>query len=517
MHLRTLALWSTATTFAAASQHDQLAQHPITTPDRLHLATQTKNIAIIGAGSAGASTAYYLRNYTSHLSLPVNLSITVFERNSYVGGRSTTVDVHDVPSEPVELGASIFVTVNQNLVNAAEAFNLCTSSPDTTVYSQSKARLPALGIYDGSSMVLTMQNPGSWWENAKLLWRYGTAPISTLRLTRATVGTFLQMYEAPVFPFRSLTQVALDLGLVDVTAVTGEEFLEQNGVGGDFGREVVQASTRVNYAQDLNRIHGLETMVCMAAEGAMSVEGGNWRIFESMINASGADLRLETQVGLVKKDDDRKWTLSSTGNDGSMSVETFDEVVLAAPMQYSGISFPIGTPKHKVDKIPYVDLHVTLFTSKHSLSPMAFGLAARELVPQAVLTTLPKDGQGTPPEFQSISLLREVINPHNHQTEYLYKVVSMREPDSTFFGRILGLGDLQADAEIEKRDISWMYRKLWQSYPYEYPRVTFEEIQLDDHFWYTSGIESFISTMETSSLMGMNVARLMTDEWMRHS
>ena len=31
--------------------------------------------------------------------------------------------------------------------------------------------------------------------------------------------------------------------------------------------------------------------------------------------------------------------------------------------------------------------------------------------------------------------------------------------------------------------------------------------------WYTSGIESFISTMETSSLMGMNVARLVVDRW----
>ena len=186
-------------------------------------------------------------------------------------------------------------------------------------------------------------------------------------------------------------------------------------------------------------------------------------------------------------------------------------------MQYSGIEFPIGSPEHRVDKIPYVDLHVTLFTSKHLLSPAAFGLKPSQLVPQAVLTTLPKDGKDTPPDFQSISLLREVINPHTYQTEYLYKVFTMREPDSTFLGRILGLGSLDTDAEISSRDISWIYRKLWQSYPYEFPRVTFEEIKLDDHFWYTSGIESFISTMETSSLMGMNVARIMTDEWMRKS
>lgn len=38
---------------------------------------------------------------------------------------------------------------------------------------------------------------------------------------------------------------------------------------------------------------------------------------------------------------------------------------------------------------------------------------------------------------------------------------------------------------------------------------------LDDGagLWYTAGIEQFISTMETSSLMGMNVARLVVDGW----
>ena len=89
----------------------------------------------------------------------------------------------------------------------------------------------------------------------------------------------------------------------------------------------------------------------------------------------------------------------------------------------------------------------------------------------------------------------------------------MEPVDDVFLSRILGL----QSAEVGDDNITWMYRKLWQSYPYEYPRVRFEEIKLDEHFWYTSGIESFISTMETSSLMGMNVARLIVDEWLRKS
>jgi prenylcysteine oxidase / farnesylcysteine lyase len=44
--------------------------------------------------------------------------------------------------------------------------------------------------------------------------------------------------------------------------------------------------------------------------------------------------------------------------------------------------------------------------------------------------------------------------------------------------------------------------------------VTFEETELAKGLYYTSGIESFISTMETSALMGMNVARLIMDDYL---
>ena len=61
--------------------------------------------------------------------------------------------------------------------------------------------------------------------------------------------------------------------------------------------------------------------------------------------------------------------------------------------------------------------------------------------------------------------------------------------------------------------VSWINHWEVHSYPYEYPRVTFEEVALDEGLWYTSGIESFISTMETSALAGKNVAELMVDRW----
>lgn len=62
--------------------------------------------------------------------------------------------------------------------------------------------------------------------------------------------------------------------------------------------------------------------------------------------------------------------------------------------------------------------------------------------------------------------------------------------------------------------ISWYYPHIWHSYPYELPRVTFEGPELGRGFYYTSGIESFISTMETSALMGKNVAQLIMDDFL---
>jgi prenylcysteine oxidase / farnesylcysteine lyase len=44
--------------------------------------------------------------------------------------------------------------------------------------------------------------------------------------------------------------------------------------------------------------------------------------------------------------------------------------------------------------------------------------------------------------------------------------------------------------------------------------VTFEDSELGKGFYYTSGIESFISTMETSALMGKNVAQLIMDDFL---
>lgn len=457
--------------------------------------------------------------------MPVN--ITIFERNSTAGGRSTTVSAYGNPSFPIELGASIFVEVNSILKNAVEEFNLSTREFTSDV----KLPGPSLGVWDGQGFVITMDN--GWTDMAKLLWKYGLAPVKTMRLMRKVVGQFLKMYEKPHFPFESLTETAQNLGLLNVTATTGQNYLEANGITGSFGWDVVQASSRVNYATNLAYIHGLETMVCMAAEGGMSVAGGNYQIFERMIAASNATKVYDTEVSAIEKQKSGKYSIETRNGEvslesyGPVHERTFDTVILAAPYQFTGIDLPTQV-KDLPDKIPYVKLHVTLFTSPYLLSPAFFNLPEGQAAPHVILTTLPKDeepGKGKDgvgsTGFFSISLLRPTTNPHTGGREYAYKIFSAEPPNSTFLSNLLGVeqqgpsrdAEIDPESGISKSDITWIYRKLWHSYPYEYPRVTFERIQLDDNLWYTSGMDSFISAMEANALMGMNVARLVVDKW----
>ncbi|KAL4921843.1 hypothetical protein BDW62DRAFT_97478 [Aspergillus aurantiobrunneus] len=490
-----------------------------------------KQVAVIGAGAAGASAAYSLRKYADSLGIPVN--ITVFEGASYVGGRSTTVNVFDDPAYPIELGASIFVEVNYNLVNASKELGLSVRGAS---YERPKESAETIGVWDGKSFVFAIEDSASWWNIAKFIWRYGLAPIRSQNLMKSTVNKFLQLYKEPLFPFQSLTAAAASVGLLDATSTSGATFLKKNNVSPDFSREIIQASTRVNYGQNLPLIHGLESMVCMATDGAVSVEGGNWQIFDGMLKSAQANVRLNQTVTSINRSKDNTVTISSNHEQTKQKAD-FDEVIITGPYQYSGIT--ISPPlEHTPDTIPFHTLHVTLFSSPHRLSWKYFNLKGpSDIPPETILTTLPlgtdlgdiEEGVG-PAGFWSISNLRTVnvtsTSPDNPETKqhYVYKIFSPERPTADFMRSILALEHPdQASAssrsaerisDLPKEDISWYHEKIWHPYPFLYPRVTFEDPNLAPGIWYTGGIESFISTMETSALMGKNVAALISQSWL---
>jgi len=190
-------------------------------------------------------------------------------------------------------------------------------------------------------------------------------------------------------------------------------------------------------------------MVCMAIEGAMQIEGGNWQIFDRMLKASNATILLDETVDSINEHESRYLIGSGPtvrSYQDSAPVRGFETVVLAAPLQFSGIKNLPSKLKRTPDAIPYVTLHVTLFTSPRTLNALYFNLGPKDQVPTSILTTLPPDELPTKPEdsagspgFFSISTLRTVINPETLEKEYLYKIFSPQAITSDFLSGILGI------------------------------------------------------------------------------
>lgn len=264
-----------------------------------------------------------------------------------------------------------------------------------------------------------------------------------------------------------------------------------------------------------------------------------------MVRASKAAVKTETQVSSISIAEDGdplfpRYVLSTrdTSSAAASGEEeypiAFDNVVLANPWQFSNISTTKAVLSHKIDEIPYTKLHVTLFASPFKLRAGFFGLKDGDKAPSNVYTTLGageeakvgKDGVGRT-GYYSISTLRTVVNPVSLKREYVYKIFSAEAVTPKFLSDLLGVdvppSFTPSDAGQNKDEgmgedavvdaISWYYPHWFYSYPLELPRVTFQDPVVGNGVYYTGGIESFISTMETSALMGKNVARLIADEF----
>jgi len=273
----------------------------------------------------------------------------------------------------------------------------------------------------------------------------------------------------------------------------------------------------------------IRAQVAMAPSGASQIVGGNWQIFDEMIKASGARLRLNTSVASIALTSSKpvgyelkSKSASSLSDDVEESTQ-FDQVVLATPYQFSGIKVGDDVFQNVVDEIPYVKLHVTLFTSPFTLHAEFFKLPPASETPTLVLTTLNGDVVTGDPGagkagFFSISTHKIVTNPATGLPERLYKIFSAEKITPAFLSELLGVpvpGTFTGlpDGHPEMVEpVSWIHTHVFHSYPKAFPRVTFQDPILGDGLYYTSGMESFISTMETNALMGMNVARLIVND-----
>lgn len=514
--------------------------------------SHTRKVAIIGAGPSGSSAAYYLRRAQDRLAFTASASheridITIYERNKRIGGRAAVVYPHDDETyEPVELGASIYADVNYNLRRAVKEFGLDTGAQN--------GESGEMGVWDGQQF-LFIGDASSWWTSAKFFLRYGYSALTAQNLVAKQLSLFSHLYNPSFlhkpsntrFPWSTVEQLAEAVNVSSLAAMTGLDYFKDHRVSDLFIEEMIEAATRVNYAQDTDQIHGFGALVSLAATGATGVKDGNYRIFEEFVQRSGATLLtgIEGEVtGIVRFDRiQRPSSIKEQGDQGpqwyigtkSGEGETYDAVIIATPWHNADIT--LLNTESRVKAKPFVHLHVTLLTTTTSgPDPRYFGLGIQDSVPKTILTsdesirravreknnrTQTCDGvdcqadakrgaskKQPKMDFFSLNYLRPLrpreskLTADDSAKEYVVKIFSHEVMTDDLLDRLFGLST-----------ITWVKRHEWDSYPLLTPTTRFPHIQVDDNLYYPNAMESLVSTMETSTVSARNAVGLLLRKW----
>ncbi|KND03578.1 uncharacterized protein SPPG_01053 [Spizellomyces punctatus DAOM BR117] len=456
------------------------AHAPTQWPLQETFAIPPKEIAVIGGGAAGTSFAYFL----SQSELRDNVSITLFEATGRLGGRALSTSVNGTK---IELGASIFLTENQNLYNATQTFNLSVS-----MRPAKSASRPPWALWNGDSFSFTASTSPSK-TIVDMLWRYGLAPLTVRRLARDAANIFAQgAYDSSTAPlFTTVDELVDILGLKEYVDVDARQwFVDRKGIGEKYIQEIVQAATRVNYAQNLD-LNAIAALVCMAAASgqAISVAEGNERIFQHYAKASEAQIHLDTAITSIERlSAQEKYAVTS--KDGSTAL--FDAVVLAVPWSSPNPPLNLVNLRTQPFVIPYIHLHVTIVTG--TLRPSYFNLASGSPVPDTVFTA---PNPSIP--FYSISILSELRN----SSDSIIKIFSPSKMEDSLLTALFE--SIQGD----------VIRKEWDSYPVLTPKErTGMPVELDDGAWFVNGFESVFSTMESEVVVARKVVGLVED-WIK--
>ena len=290
--------------------------------------------------------------------------------------------------------------------------------------------------------------------------------------------------------------------------LTSDHFLNALHLNQTLVEEIFKCATRANYGQDLT-VNAFTAYVSLAGmeDGSLwSVVGGNWKIAEKVLEASGATV-VEDDIISVKKtlDENGKTKFTITTEDGTVT-SGYDVVVVANPLNLSSIkyeNFPYDFYTAAATT-PYQRIVTTLIHG--TVNQKFFGIKSDEhKFPQIILTT---SSDGSPFQFNCVTVevpsdvsqegVREYCKPIGDDPKRVWKV---------FSPQLLTEEQLQ----LMFTDIESTQVHDWQAYPHYSPPEQIPPFVLDDGVYYINAIEKAASAMEMSAIGAKNAALLTKD------
>jgi len=299
-----------------------------------------KRVAVIGAGVAGISAAYHIRN---------DADVTIFERNDYAGGHANTIEVFE----------------GDRKIGIDTAFVVCNGR----TYPQ------LLGFFDELDVPLLDHQGGFNFFDLDTGLQYGTREF---QLEEEEIA---ERYPADFLPVwrdakRFYEQTPKDF-LRKKTDMSMGEYLDTNGYSEEFKHSYVillatavwsvppeliwemPATTFVAFfmAHDPGGLGGQTVAWKTVADGSITY-------VRSALEAIGGDVRLETEVTGVTEDENG---VTVTFGDQS---ERFDYAVIGAHADEAlGMLDRPGEAEPYLDKVKYNLAHAVLHTDASVLPP----------------------------------------------------------------------------------------------------------------------------------------------------
>ncbi|KDQ07131.1 hypothetical protein BOTBODRAFT_48966 [Botryobasidium botryosum FD-172 SS1] len=460
---------------------------------------QHLRIAIVGAGTAGTSAAFWIETARRRLNLtgPNHIEVHVFEKEDHIGG---------TPDRRANLPvmASVFTDRDYNLARACNLFGI-----NTTM-----ARVDGndTGIWDGHHFLHRWSAPEikieRLWVAMKFFWHYGaTAALDFHDLAQGVNAKLLKLYEPSGFVWDNSSEIAAAL---DMSLLLEESFathLALAGIGRRYTSEVLESRARELHGVNLDQIHALGGIRSIGTTSRRYVEGGAGVISSQFLAHSNATLHLRSQVTRLHRvvhsggettwsvqTADRKALIEGRSSSASKYIKThsgFHHVILAATQSHAKTR--IDVPNANFSDAVYTHLHVTLLstTAPHP-DPSYFSLPEYSKVPNTILTS---SGKQTSPEFYSLSYGAPVAGLENGTRTWAVQILSEDRKEDSWLEKVFGAGK-----------VGWIRRSEWYA-PRLMPGATHLRAQLEPGLWYADHLEQFISSQEMQTIASRNIVQ----------
>jgi len=435
-----------------------------------------KRVLVIGAGLSGSSAAYWLGQ-----EIGSRVEISMMERSDHIGGRIIN---GEIGGKMIEMGAEVGINDMQLFVQFLNTFDLPTQPP----YGISN-----FGLWNGDKFVIR-QTDSMLWTALQVIVRYGIySPYAVAKMHTDVLNELGGAYSLiDNYTYDNFQDLIIDLGLGDLLNVTTDVYMADQNIRKLYIEELVAAIIRAFSKQSpavYPAINGIVSQT-MDFSALFAIKGGNNRVIEKQIQYSGAELRLNTTVNKVVKEDDETYTVTYTPEGSDSIEETFDYVILAAP--YENCSDLELVNITEPEKREFVRIHQTWVVGE--LSPDYFKVKKGQ-VPGTILTVQKK---GLP--FKAIMY-------YGDYTSGEYKGLGLYKLFMTGGTTPPELVDAVFSVHKETKSYTWEY-----AFPSLSPQTPRPPSKLASRFYYPNCQESFFPTMEYSMVSSRNIVNMLEND-----